>query len=1271
MMLCSFSVLAQDATNNPHPYSLEVIPPNPTPGSLGKYLDIPVNYQTGTPQIEIPIFTIKGKQLSVPISLSYHASGLKVDDYASWVGAGWSLNAGGNISRTIRGLPDEFASGGLFNPAFYSQRGIIYPFNTDGTIKSNFTPDCQEGGLCGTTYNYTYHNQMQPYANGCVDSESDLYFFSLPTGKSGRFILDPNTRKPYFIPHQPVILNSPFETIDYSANVDYADYSKIWVIIDENGIEYTFGKYESRTAVDMNTAIKNYNRSCQFQAPTDQITTWHLLKMHSKQYKETIEFFYTDEGMEYDMEGVYTTYSMGVDDFLTTEFPLPQPSGAAQTLKSKTKRLTKITTSFGYEVNFGAGHQRQDVRPFQSTTYSYALTGIEVLYNGNVIKNMQMSYDYSLVDLTLTQIQEMPLSVSSQNIPPYKFFYKAGIRSQKYNMTTGFRPLKDVWGFAKTANTGGNPYTNNYAPPIQVGTSNYISYYVGPDGYTVNTDPLAFDFNTASIGMLNKVQYPTGGYSEITYEPYAPIGTHYVGTTLFRNTYSQNPQTQTSTFTVTGTKQVVIFRETPCGMLNHPYCSLQLYKIGANNTRILVGDYSENINAQQGFITLTAGTYEVQARLIAYDCPPKVVNGQTVCDCLPQGRGEVTLTPPNCANTYNGQTIKIAVVAYEQQSVAKPLGGHIRVKEINYYNTANQKAFSRAYLYKDLIVITSQVPVFETTMYQKLSECGQTTPTYVRELKARTDKGQMTNVIPGEPLVAYKEVEVMNQILDGEGYFDENLQMFIPPNAFNNGKSAYFYNPAAGGDLASVSENAKMIKQIDYKATWNGTTPTYQKVKEQLFTYGYESFYHHNSQTTLGTLGKGFMGFKVKSNSMGHDKRLCFYTNIASDGTNVIPYSAESSYSEISRWHVLKESVEKIYDPTNESKVLTTTTTYTYDSKNALPKNVVKTLNNGESISQITKFSSNTAGNATGTMLQRNILTLPLEQQNSRRLPNGTLEEPQNYILSATKTEYRVEQGMILPSKVYTHEGLTQGLSPNYVLKAEMDSYDEKGNVLSYHAVDGNKKSYIWATSGKAELGRLPLAEVLEASDNQIAFTSFETADFSNSLQTVVKGNWTYSAGTVSPSAWYLSTDAKTGVNSYMLEGSRTITKTGLPNGTYQVSFWVKGGYYQINLNGQNISPITSRVGPDGWELKQVTFTGTAANISISSGSCLVDELRLHPLGARMSTYTYHASGGFSSVSDPNQRIVYYEYDEYNRLKLIRDEQRNILKTFYYNYKQN
>src|SRR5450631_2669915 len=97
------SAYGQDTTNTIGHVSIS----SPTAASLGKYGDIPVNYHTGIPEIGIPIYTVQSGSLKLPISLSYHASGLKVQEAASWVGAGWALNAGGTITRTVVGAPDD------------------------------------------------------------------------------------------------------------------------------------------------------------------------------------------------------------------------------------------------------------------------------------------------------------------------------------------------------------------------------------------------------------------------------------------------------------------------------------------------------------------------------------------------------------------------------------------------------------------------------------------------------------------------------------------------------------------------------------------------------------------------------------------------------------------------------------------------------------------------------------------------------------------------------------------------------------------------------------------------------------------------------------------------------------------------------------------------------------------------------------------------------------------------------------------------------------
>lgn len=61
---------------------------------------------TGVPDISIPIYTIRLGAFELPVRLSYHASGIRVNDVASTVGLGWTLDAGGCISRSVNGAPD-------------------------------------------------------------------------------------------------------------------------------------------------------------------------------------------------------------------------------------------------------------------------------------------------------------------------------------------------------------------------------------------------------------------------------------------------------------------------------------------------------------------------------------------------------------------------------------------------------------------------------------------------------------------------------------------------------------------------------------------------------------------------------------------------------------------------------------------------------------------------------------------------------------------------------------------------------------------------------------------------------------------------------------------------------------------------------------------------------------------------------------------------------------------------------------------------------------
>ena len=65
-----------------------------------------VDLFTGDFKYEVPLMSIPGPDGDYPLVLNYNA-GPKLEEEASWVGLGWSLNPG-SISREVRGLPDDF-----------------------------------------------------------------------------------------------------------------------------------------------------------------------------------------------------------------------------------------------------------------------------------------------------------------------------------------------------------------------------------------------------------------------------------------------------------------------------------------------------------------------------------------------------------------------------------------------------------------------------------------------------------------------------------------------------------------------------------------------------------------------------------------------------------------------------------------------------------------------------------------------------------------------------------------------------------------------------------------------------------------------------------------------------------------------------------------------------------------------------------------------------------------------------------------------------------
>ncbi len=330
-------------------------------------------------------------------------------------------------------------------------------------------------------------------------------------------------------------------------------------------------------------------------------------------------------------------------------------------------------------------------------------------------------------------------------------------------------------------------------------------------------------------------------------------------------------------------------------------------------------------------------------------------------------------------------------------------------------------------------------------------------------------------------------------------------------------------------------------------------------------------------------------------------------------------------YLYMSKWLHLDNTVTTEYDQ-NGANPLTQTVTYTYDNTVHLQPTQVTTSNSkGETIVQQMKYPADFTDAVYTGMVTKNIIT-PVIESNST---NNSIA------VSTVRSEFASWQSgsFYKPQLVKLKKG-TGTLED----RLRYYSYDLSGNPLEVSKENGQRISYIWNYQ-KA----YPVAEVKNASPADIAYTSFEGDD---------NGGWNYDRANILPTGI-------TGEKSF----NGTLWYTVNPATTYMVTLWIKVPETPT-VNGAAGQLLITR---NGWSLYKWTMSG-AGTITVAGKD--IDEVRLHPAGAQMTTYTYLPFIGISTVSDANNSILKYSYDGLNRLLLVRDLDNNILKQYDYKYNQ-
>lgn len=172
--ICAQALIPGVNSANESAFNMDV--PTPTVASLGKYGDTPVSYYTGNPNISIPLYELKARDISMPISLDYDASGVSINNLPGWAGQNWTLNIGGVITRSKRGAIDEKELSD-----YQTKYGAVLNnyFKNHGKIKEVVTD---------VTANYQKLKDALTFIGGEWDMSPDIFTFHF-LGKSGKFFL--------------------------------------------------------------------------------------------------------------------------------------------------------------------------------------------------------------------------------------------------------------------------------------------------------------------------------------------------------------------------------------------------------------------------------------------------------------------------------------------------------------------------------------------------------------------------------------------------------------------------------------------------------------------------------------------------------------------------------------------------------------------------------------------------------------------------------------------------------------------------------------------------------------------------------------------------------------------------------------------------------------------------------------------------------------------------------------------------------------------------
>jgi YD repeat-containing protein len=625
----------------------------------------------------------------------------------------------------------------------------------------------------------------------------------------------------------------------------------------------------------------------------------------------------------------------------------------------------------------------------------------------------------------------------------------------------------DYWGFY-------NGSTNNSLIPtttVYAGDINDVTYVNGESITNGFMNPLvSWTIGNANrepsetymkAGILNKITYPTGGYSLFEFEPHRYLSDQYVnqsiskfcGPTYGISRFSKKTEVSNFTYLATGANPSVI----PANV------TINFSASNMSNTEM----------GETQMVTLTNTTTNTTLKTWVHEGDLTIPRSVTEQIYIVSGQN---YTLKN--EVYGPNTVSInSTINWTEktlQSIPK-IGGGLRIKSLKSYSAPNVLAKEENYRYGENESGFGTKLFDERHFYRNYEDIASA---YYINGTGGTFGGAGGCAFLGRAWVRnFLGISIYNSInYMGSPILYPTVTKYEGTPTSNIGKTVYNYNIRLNTTVPSVEfissspygsiNNAWNQGELISETNFKNQGTQYIPASKKLYEY---SSYNHSTETAL----------LFKQTKQQVEFGGCAWSPDGPVGGQ--GYFSMQEYPIMTGISKKIKETQTVYDQTNPANAVTTVTSFQYQNpaNRYMTETSFTTSDGNTNITRI-KYPQDMSDVVSTTMVSKNVLTTPLEERKFKSVA-GT-----ETLLSTMQTTYKQIGNLLVRDNIKASKGV-DAPEPRILF----NQYDNDANIIEQQKTGGTSEVFIWGYQKS-----FPIAKIENATYAQVQ-------PYESNLQTV------------------------------------------------------------------------------------------------------------------------------------------------------------------------